>query len=92
MKNIKLQRIRKKLDKLDDKFLLLIKKRTLLVNQVLLTKKLKNQIIDKKRIKKILSNIKIKSKKRKIDTKITNEIWKSMIRAFIKYEFRNFRK
>ena len=92
MKNIKLQQIRKKLDKLDDKFLLLIKKRTLLVNQVLLTKKLKNQIIDKKRIKKILSNIKIKSKKRKIDTKITNEIWKSMIRAFIKYEFRNFRK
>ncbi len=92
MKNIKLQQIRKKLDKLDDKFLLLIKKRTLLVNQVLLTKKLKNQIIDKKRIKKILSNIKIKSKKKKIDTKITNEIWKSMIRAFIKYEFRNFRK
>ncbi len=92
MKKIKLEKIRKKLDKLDDKFLLLIKKRTLLVNQVLLTKTLKNQIIDKKRIRKILSNIKIKSRKKKIDTNITNEIWKSMIRAFIKYEFRNFKK
>ena len=30
--------------------------------------------------------------KRNLDTKITNEIWKSMIRAYIKYEFRNFRK
>ena len=92
MKNLKLEKIRKKLDKLDDKFLLLIKRRIKLVNQVLLTKKFKKQIIDKKRIKKILSNIKSKSKKRSIDTKITQEIWKSMISAFIRYEFRNFKK
>ncbi len=92
MKNQKLQKIRKMLDKLDDEFLLLIKRRTNLVNQVLLTKQYKNQIIDKKRIKKILSNIKSKSKKRNIDNKITNEIWKAMIRSYIKYEYRNFKK
>ena len=92
MKNKKLQLIRKKLDKLDDKFLALIKKRTQLVNQVLLTKKYKNQIIDKKRIKKILSNIKRKSQQRSLDNKITNEIWTAMIRAYIKYEYRNFKK
>ncbi len=92
MINKKLKKIRKKLDNLDNHFLLLIKKRTLLVNQVLLTKKFKNQIIDRKRIKKILTNIKTKSKKRNIDPKITNEIWKAMIRAYIKYEFRNFKK
>ena len=92
MKNLKLEKIRKKLDKLDDKFLFLIKRRVKLVNQVLLTKKIKKQIIDKQRNKKILSNIKSKSKKRSIDTKITQEIWKSMIRAFISYEFRNFKK
>ena len=85
MKNKKLLKIRKKLDKLDDKFLILVKKRIFLVNQVLLTKKYKNEIIDKKRISKILSNIKKKSKMRNIDTKITNEIWSSMIKAFIKY-------
>ena len=92
MINKKLIPIRKKLDKLDDKFLILIKKRTSLVNKVLLTKNYKNQIVDNKRIKKILSNIRKKSIKRKIDPKITNEIWKSMIRAYIKYEFRNFKK
>ena len=70
----------------------IIKKRTDLVNQVLLTKKFKNEIIDRKRIKKILNNIKIKSQKRKIDKKITNAIWKAMIRAYIQYEFRNFKK
>tara|TARA_B100000965_G_scaffold155501_1_gene129491 strand:+ start:107 stop:385 length:279 start_codon:yes stop_codon:yes gene_type:complete len=92
MKNKKLEIIRKKLDKLDDKFLALIKTRTQLVNQVLLTKKYKNQIIDKKRIKKILSNIKRKSQQRNLDNKITNEIWAAMIRAYIKYEYRNFKK
>ena len=92
MNNKKLNKIRKKLDKLDNKFLDLIKKRTLLVDEVLLTKKLKKQIIDKKRIRKILSNIKIKSKKRKIDTNITQQIWKTMIRSYIKYEFKNFKK
>ena len=92
MNNKKLNIIRKKLDKLDNKFLDLIKRRTLLVDEVLLTKKLKKQIIDKKRIRKILSNIKLKSKKRNIDTNITQQIWKTMIRSYIKYEFKNFKK
>ena len=92
MINKRLIKIRKKLDKLDDKFLVLVKKRTSLVNQVLLTKRYKNQIVDKKRIKKILRNIKIKSKKKNIDTRITKEIWASMIKAYIKYEYRNFKK
>ena len=92
MINKKLEKIRKKLDNLDNHLLLLIKKRTSLVNQVLLTKKFKNQIIDRKRIKKILTNIKTKSKKKNIDAKITNDIWKAMIRAYIKYEYRKFKK
>ena len=91
MVNNKLNDIRKKLDKLDDKFLILVKKRVKLVNEVLKTKKYKNQIIDKKRIKKILSNIKIKSHKKNIDVKVTKDILKSMINTFIKYEFRNFK-
>ena len=92
MKNYKLLKIRKKLDKLDDKFLTLIKKRTNLVNEVLKTKKYKKEIVDKKRIRVILYNIQKKSKKKKIDVKITKSIWTSMIRAYIQYEFRNFKK
>tara|TARA_B100001093_G_scaffold507175_1_gene567309 strand:+ start:503 stop:781 length:279 start_codon:yes stop_codon:yes gene_type:complete len=85
-------KIRKKLDILDEKLLRLFKIRTNLVNQVLKTKKFKNQIVDKKRIQSILKNIKKKSLKKKIDPKITNKIWKSIIYSYINYEYRNFRK
>ena len=61
----KLEKIRKKLDKLDDDFLHLIKIRTNLVNQVLKLKEFKGEIVDIKRIKKILFNIKKKSIKKK---------------------------
>ena len=92
MVNKNIIKIRKKLDKLDDQLLNLIKKRTLLVDKVLQNKKFKNEIVDQKRIKIILKNIKKKSKKKKIDPIITKSIWKSMIRAFINYEYRNFKK
>ena len=92
MVNKKIIKIRKKLDKLDNIFLSLIKRRLFLVDQVLKNKQFKKDIVDKKRIKIILKNIKRKSRDKKIDTKITNKIWKSMISAFIDYEFRNFKK
>ncbi len=92
MKNKKIFAIRKKLDILDDALLNIIKKRALLVEKILKEKKFKNQIIDKKRIKVILKRIKNKSLQKKIDPKITNQIWSSMISSFIKYEFKNFRK
>ena len=92
MKNKNIIQIRKKLDKLDNKFLNLIKKRTLLVDKVLENKKFKNEIIDRKRIRIILRTIKKKSEKLNIDRKVTNRIWKSMINAYIDYEFRNFKK
>ena len=92
MKNKNIIKVRIKLDKLDDKLLIIFKKRTLLVNKILSSKTYKNQIIDKKRIKIILKRIKIKSKKNKIDPKITNRIWKNMIWSYIDYERRNFKK
>ena len=92
MKNKNIIKIRKQLDSLDNKFLDLIKKRTKLVDRVLKHKTAKNQIIDKKRIKIILKNIRIKSKKKGIDPMITQNIWKSMIGGYIKYEFKNFNK
>ena len=92
LKKKKLSKIRIDLDKLDNILIKIIKKRTNLVKKVLALKEKKNQIVDKKRIKKILSNIRLKSLKKNIDVKITNEIWKSMIRAFIDYEYRNFGK
>ena len=92
MINKNIIKIRKKLDKLDNEFLKLIKIRTLLVNQVLKNKKYKKDIVDKKRISVILKNIRKKSLKRNIDPKITNKIWSNMIKAYINYEYRNFKK
>tara|TARA_B100000401_G_C52546410_1_gene596339 strand:- start:131 stop:412 length:282 start_codon:yes stop_codon:yes gene_type:complete len=87
-----LKTIRKKLDFLDNKLLNLFKKRTLLVNDILKTKKYKNQIIDKKRIKAILKRIKTKSINKNIDPEITVNIWKTIIRSYIRYEYKNFKK
>ncbi len=92
LKRKKLSKIRLELDKLDNNLIKIIKKRTNLVNKVLALKDKKNQIVDSKRIKTILRNIKIKSIKNKIDPRITNKIWKNMISAYIDYERRNFKK
>ena len=92
MINKKILTIRKELDKIDNHLLAIIKKRSKLVDKIVKNKKFKKDIIDKKRISVILKNISKKSKQRKIDPKITQKIWKSMIQAFIDYEFRFFNK
>ena len=88
----KLNVLRKKLDNLDTNLLNIIKKRSNLVNNVLKLKTNRSEIIDKKRINLILKKVKKKSILKKIDPKITNRIWKSMIWSFIDYEKRNFKK
>ena len=92
MNKKKLNNVRNKLDKLDYKLLDIIKKRTSLVKQVIKLKKHKKQIIDRNRIKKVLRNIKKISIEKKIDPRITQRIWSSMIKSYIDYERRNFNK
>ena len=88
----KLNSVRIKLDKLDNKLLILIKRRTALVNEVIKLKQYKKEIVDKKRIRFILNKIKKKTIKLNVDPKITNRIWKNMIWSYIDYEKRNFKK
>ena len=92
MVNKKILKIRKKLDELDIALLNIIKKRSKLIDIVIKNKKYKKEIVDKKRITIILKNIKKKSIQRKIDPRTSEKIWKSMIKAFIDYEYRNFNK
>ena len=92
MLNPKIIKIRIKLDKIDTNLLRIIKKRTNLVNQVIKLKKNRKEIIDKKRINLILKRIKEKSIKLKIDQTITLSIWKEMIKSFIRYEYKKFKK
>ena len=88
----KLKKLRKSLDNLDNSFIKLVKKRTSIVNQVLKLKESKSQIVDKKRIKYILSQVRKKSIKNKLDPIVTTRIWKNMILSYIDYERRNFKK
>ena len=92
LKKKKLNIIRKRLDTLDNSLIKLIRKRTALVKDVLKLKEYKNEIVDKKRINKILNNIKKKSIRNGIDPKITKRIWVNMIYAYINFERRNFKK
>ena len=92
LKKIELNKIRKKLDNLDNKLIKIIKHRTKLVKKVITLKDKKKEIVDSKRINKILSNIKKKSIKNNIDPKITKRIWINMIYAYIDFEKRNFKK
>ena len=88
----KLYLLRNKLDRLDDSLIKIIKKRTSIIKNVLKLKTSRKDIIDKKRISIILRSIKKKSIKNKIDIKLTQEIWKRMIFAYIDFEKRNFKK
>ena len=88
----KLNILRVKLDRLDNKLMNVIKIRTNLVKEVVKLKEYKNEIVDKKRISVILKKIKKKSISKNIDPKITNRIWKNMIWSYINYERKIFKK
>ena len=89
---IKLNLLRRKLDKLDYQLLKTIKKRSEIIKKVLSLKSHKNEIVDKKRITSILKKIRKESLKKNIDPKITQRIWKNMIWSYINFEKRNFKK
>jgi len=89
---IKLNLLRKKLDKIDNQLFKVVKKRTEIVKKVLSLKNYKKEIIDKKRISVVLKKIKKESLKNNIDPKITLRIWKNMIWSYIDFEKRNFKK
>ena len=92
MNKKKLNIARKRVDQLDKQIFILLKRRTQIVKYMLRLKKYKYQIVDRKRIKSILRNIKNKSIQNNIDPKITRRIWKSMIWSFVNYQRNNFKK
>ena len=92
MNRQKLKTARNKIDLLDKKILNLIKKRSRIVKYMLSLKQFRNQIVDRKRIKIILRNIRNKSIKNDVDPKITTRIWKAMIWGYVDFQKRNFKK
>ena len=86
----KLKKARNKIDKIDSSIFYLIKERTKTVKYMLSLKKFKNQIVDHKRIRIILKNIRKKSINNKVDPKITNRIWRAIIWSYVDYQRRKF--
>ena len=92
MNRQKLKIARTKIDQLDKNIFNLIKKRTRIVKYMLNLKHYKNQIVDRKRIKIILRNIRNKSIKNDVDPKITTRIWKAIIWGYVDFQRKNFKK
>jgi isochorismate pyruvate lyase len=87
-----LKKVRSEIDKLDDKILPLMVKRSQLVENALELKKLKSQIRDPKRIKVILDKIERNSERYDVNKKLLRQIWKSMIECYIDYENKIFKR
>ena len=87
-----LNKARVEIDKIDEKLLPLIVKRSKMVNIALESKIKKSQIIDQKRIKSILTKVEKAAKSKSVDPNLIKSIWKSMIWNFIDYEKKEFKK
>ena len=92
MNRQKLKIARNKIDQVDKSIFNLIEKRTRIVKYMLNLKQFKNQIVDRKRIKIILRNIRNKSIKNDVDPKITTRIWKAIIWGYVDFQRKNFKK
>ena len=90
--SIAMKDIRKKIDLVDSKILPLMVKRSFLVNKALLLKSKKSEIIDLKRINQIKNKVYVQSKKLGADPKLISNIWLSIIKNFIDFEKKNFKK
>lgn len=80
-----IEEIREEIDNLDLKIIELISQRKDLVFEVVKLKR-KDQIVDQKRIDSILKRLNIEAKKRGIPESMIENLWKIMIKSFIKYE------
>ena len=87
-----MREIRKKIDKVDTKILPLMVRRSELVNAALNLKKKKSEIVDIRRINQIKKKVSTQAKKLGANPKLISNIWLSMIKNFIDFEKKNFKK
>ena len=87
-----MKEVRKRIDKIDSQILPLMVKRSQLVNRALSLKTRKSEIVDSKRISQIKKKVERQAKKLDANPKLIGEIWVSIIRNFINFEKKNFKK
>ena len=84
--------IRKRIDLIDSKILPLMVKRSFLVNEALELKSKKSDIVDLKRINQIKKKVSSHAKRLGGNPKLISDIWASIIKNFINFERKNFKK
>ncbi len=89
---LKMREIRKKIDIVDSKILPLMVKRSKLVSMALEIKTKKSEIIDLDRINQIKRRVAGQSKRLGANPKLISDIWMSIIKNFIDFEKKNFKK
>ena len=87
-----MKEVRKKIDKIDSQILPLMVKRSQLVNKALSLKTRKSEIVDAKRINQIKKKVENQLKKLGANPKLISDIWISIIKNFIDFEKKNFKK
>ena len=87
-----MKEVRRRIDKIDSQILPLMVKRSQLVNKALSLKTRKSEIVDTKRINQIKKKVESQSKKLGANPKLIGDIWISIIKNFINFEKKNFKK
>ena len=87
-----MKEVRRRIDKVDSQILPLMVKRSQLVNEALSLKTRKSEIVDTKRINQIKKKVENQSKKLGANPKLISGIWLSIIKNFIDFEKKNFKK
>ena len=87
-----MKEVRRRIDKVDSQILPLMVKRSQLVNKALSLKTRKSEIVDTKRINQIKKKVESQSKKLGANPKLIGDIWISIIKNFINFEKKNFKK
>ncbi len=90
--SIKMREIRKKIDSIDSRILPLMVKRSFLVNKALSLKTKKSEIVDIRRINQIKRKVAGDAKKLGANPSLISDIWLSIIKTFIQFEKKNFKK
>ena len=86
------QKVRKKIDNIDNKIIELIGDRFKEIHKVTKLKENREEIIDHERITHILKSVQSKAKKNKIDAEIIVRIWQIFIQEAIKLESAKIKK
>jgi len=87
---MKINKIRHEIDMIDSDIIELLSKRSNLVSESGKTKSTKDEVRDKDRVEKVITNIKVRAAKTGLDPNIAEKIYRNIISCFIQKKVKEF--